>query len=140
MAPSIQLLPTVDIIRLEESMQGTIGSLRICKQVFCNTLEPPDLLNKTNKSSIPAQQYECIRFQSPRFGDTFKILDVPDRSDVIFHWGNTARDTQACVLLGQYIGSVEGNRAILSSRPVFERFMEIMKDVKRFILTIAVHY
>jgi hypothetical protein len=110
----------VEIIRLEESEQGTIGVLKLDKEVFCWTFEPADRLNKPNESCIPIQQYICRRVRSPKFGETFMINDVPGRTNVLFHKGNTADDTLGCVLLGQTIGKLKGNRAILNSGKTFE--------------------
>ncbi|MEA3313535.1 MAG: DUF5675 family protein [Caldisericota bacterium] len=136
----MELIPTVRLIRLEESSQGTFGVLLICSQVFCVTLERPDLLNERNVSSIPAQQYQCIKIRSPQFGETFEIVDVPGRSHVLFHSGNFVASTAGCVLLAQYFGKLQGNRAILNSGATFKKFMEIMKDVDTFNLTIRECY
>lgn len=132
----MKLIPTVRLIRLEESPQGTFGVLVICSQVFCTTLEPSDWLNKTNISSIPAQQYQCIKIRSPQFGETFEIVDVPNRSHVLFHKGNIAKHTKGCVILGQYFGKLQGDRAVLNSGKTFKNFMETMKGVGMFNLTI----
>ena len=65
----------VELIRLEENFDyGTFGALRINKEVFCVTLEPADLLNKQNVSSIPAQQYLCERYSSTKYPNTFQIM------------------------------------------------------------------
>jgi hypothetical protein len=134
------LIPTVRLIRLEESSQGTFGVLLICSQVFCVTLEPSDELNERNISSIPAQQYQCMKIHSPQFGETFEIVDVPGRSHVLFHAGNRIRDTEGCVILAQHFGKLEGDRAVLNSGATFKKFMEIMKDINKFSLTIKECY
>ena len=136
----MQLIPTVRLIRLEESSQGTFGGLLICSQVFCVTLEPSDRLNERNISSIPAQQYQCMKIRSPQFGETFEIVDVPGRSHALFHAGNLSRHTQGCVILAQYFGKLQGDRAVLNSGKTFRKFMEIMKDVNKFLLTIIECY
>jgi len=134
------LIPTVRLIRLEESSQGTFGVLIICSQVFCITLEPSDWFNESNISSIPAQQYQCIRIHSPQFGETFEIVDVPGRSHVLFHAGNIVNSTSGCVILAQYFGKLYGNRAVRNSGKTFRKFMEIMKDINKFSLTIKECY
>ena len=131
------MIPVLDIIRLEENVTyGTFGMFRIQKELFCNTLEPPDLENLVNKSSIPAQQYECIRVISPTFGETFQIMDVPGRTDVLFHPGNRVLNTEGCVLLAEKLRKLKGDRAILNSGVTFKRFMEIMEGYHEAILTI----
>lgn len=136
----MKLIPTVRLIRVEESNQGTFGNLIICSQVFCVTLELPDLLNERNVSSIPAQQYRCIKIKSPQFGETFEIIDVPGRSHVLFHAGNVIKHTEGCVILAQYFGKLYGDRAVRNSGKTFKEFMVIMKDVNEFLLTIIECY
>ena len=130
----------VELMRIEESEQGTIGVLKIDKQVFCFTLEPSDMLNKANVSCIPVQQYKCERVQSPKFGNTFEITNVPGRSQVLFHSGNTADDTLGCIILGSTVGKLRGQRAVLNSGKTFERFMAIMINELVFHLTIKTDY
>jgi hypothetical protein len=132
--------PIVELIRLEESSQGTFGVLKINKEVFCVTLEPEDRLNVENVSSIPAQQYICDLHHSPNFGLTWKVTDVPGRTDVLFHSGNWARDTEACILLAQYWGKLQGHRAVLNSGKTFKQFMAIMDPFSHFHLTIREVY
>ena len=136
----MRLIPTVRLIRVEESNEGTFGNLIICSQVFCVTLEPSDWLNERNISSIPAQQYTCIRIRSPQFGETFEIVDVPGRSHVLFHAGNVIKHTEGCVILAQYFGKLHGDRAVLNSGKTFEEFMQIMKGVNVFSLTVKECY
>lgn len=116
----------LELIRLEEAEDGTLGVLKIDKGVFCFTLELPDRLNEVSRSSIPAQQYRCERIVSPRFGETYEILNVPGRTHILFHPGNKEEDTDGCVLLGESVGKLMGKKAILNSRPTFNKFMKVM--------------
>lgn len=136
----MKLIPTVRLNRQEESAQGTFGILLICSQVFCVTLEPSDWLNERNISSIPAQQYQCVQRRSPRFGETFEIIDVPGRNHVLFHSGLVHGHTKGCVILGQHFGKLRGNSAVLNSGKTFRDFMRVMKDVDEFQLTIKENY
>ena len=136
----MELTPTVRLIRVEESNQGTFGNLIICSQVFCVTLEPSDKLNKRDVSNIPAQQYQCMKIRSSRFGETFELVDVPNRSHVLFHAGNVLKHTSGCILLAQYFGKLYGDRAVRNSGKTFREFMKIMKDIDIFSLTIKEVY
>jgi len=113
----------VELVRLEESEQGTFGVLRIDKEVFCCTLEPPDLENQQSVSSIPAQQYICRPFESPTHGGTFQVSNVPGRTYVLFHAGNLVHHTEGCILLGEHFGKLKGSRAILNSGETFKAFL-----------------
>lgn len=135
------MIPIVELIRLEEdALFGTFGILKINKEVFCVTLEPPDKENVTNISSIPAQQYHCELYDSPKYGKTFKVMNVPGRKHVLFHGGNVAKHTKGCILLAQYFGKLKGNRAVLNSGNTFKVFMETMQGQNIFHLTIREVY
>lgn len=136
-----EIIPIVELIRVEESFRwGTFGVLRIQKQAFCVTLEPPDVLNQKNVSCIPAQQYLCWRIVSPNYGETYEIKDVPDRSHVLIHAGNVKENTKGCIILGQYWGKLGKDRAILNSGNTFKRFMHQMFEYDAFHLTITDNY
>ena len=130
----------VELTRTETGPDGTIGYLKVDKVSFCVTLEPPDILNKKNVSAIPTGQYICRRVDSPKFGITFEIQDVPDRVGVLFHKGNTVDDTHGCVILAQHWGKLNGDRAILNSGKTFDEFMEFMGVDDMFHLTIKEDY
>ena len=135
------MIPIVEIIRLWESVEhGTFGVMKIQKEPFCWTLEPPDRENVQDRSSIPAQQYTCKRIISPRYGETFEITKVPGRTHVLFHPLNLVTETKACVGLGDELGELHGKKAILDSRKTFNRFMEIFAGFEELHLTIIEVY
>ena len=135
---SIDTIPILELIRLEEAKTGTLGILKIQKKVALFTLEPPDLLNRKGFSCIPAQQYICKRHQSIAFGWTFLITEVPDRSQIIFHWGNWKSNTEGCILLGT--GIMEYKRGITNSKIAFKKFMDMMEGYNTIHLTIKEVY
>lgn len=130
------MIPVVELIRLEESYTyGTFGVLKLNKEVFCVTLEPADRLNKTDISSIPAQQYIC-----KRYGNTFRVLDVPGRSSILFHAGNVIENTAGCIILAEHYGKLCGDRAVLNSGKTFNRFLEKLIGYDKLHLTIREVY
>ncbi|WP_319469581.1 DUF5675 family protein [uncultured Pseudodesulfovibrio sp.] len=126
------MIDTVELIRLEKGSEGTFGVLRLNGQVFCVTLEPPDNGNVRDVSCIPAGRYACRRVESPRFGATYEVCDVPERSHILFHKGNVTGDTHGCVLLGSRFGQLRGDRAILDSGRTVDRFMAQCGDCGGF--------
>jgi len=139
--PDIIMVPVVELIRLEEhNSYGTFGVLRVNKSVFCITLEPPDRLNEAFKSSIPAQQYICRRHKSPKFGETFMVMNVPGRDSVLFHSGAEVRHTAGCIILAQFKAKLLNNRSVANSGDTFRAFMAMMVGVGFFHLTIFEHY
>lgn len=128
----------LEIVRLEENEQyGTFGVLKIDKVIFCVTLEPPDFENQIKISSIPAQQYFVKRYNSPRFGSTWQIQNVPGRTYVLFHAGNRVSNTEGCILLAETFGKLYGDRAVLNSGETFKRFMQ--ETYKEDILSLTIH-
>ncbi len=130
----------VDVIRLERSDQGVFGVLRVGGWVQCLTLEPPDRNNQANVSCIPAGRYVCQKRKSHRFGPTWEVLNVPDRSDILFHAGNRASDSRGCILLGGRMGELEGQRALLGSRSAVQDFRSVLGSVDEFELSVAEAY
>jgi hypothetical protein len=68
----------VDLVRLESSDDhGTFGTLLIDGEAFCVTLEPVALNNIAYLSCIPTGVYLCRAHNSPTYGKTFEVTDVP---------------------------------------------------------------
>jgi len=137
--------------RIFKGSEYTIGRLytEINGQMilFCDTLEPIDRgLKKTQseaviksrkvkgKTAIPIGTYAItLKEQSPKFrlrywakfcdGYLPTILGVPCFSRVLIHVGNTVKDTEACVLVGN--NRVKGK--VLDSAYTFERLYKKLK-------------
>jgi hypothetical protein len=137
------MIPSIEIVRLEETKRGTIGVLKINKSLFCTTLEPSDELNAISVSSIPAQQYICERYSSDKYPNTFQVMDVPGRTYILFHAGNEIEHTEGCILLGEYFQKLNHDpeyRAIRNSGKTFSDFMTLMEHYDKFRLTITEVY
>lgn len=81
-----------------------MGELFINGERICDTLELPWRDNKRSVSCIPAGEYK-VRFRYPRESATRNYLhllikDVPNRNYILFHRGNSAKDSRGCVLVG----------------------------------------
>jgi len=103
---------------------------------FAITLELPWVNNERNYSCIPDGEYECGRVDSPKFGKTFEILSVPDRSHILFHKGNLAVDTRGCVLVAENFDILSGAPGIGNSRHGFGEFMKTLEGDDKFDLRI----
>lgn len=114
---------------------------------FCDTLEPIDRgLKKTQseaviksrkvagKTAIPLGTYAItLKVQSPKFRTRYwakfcdgylpTILGVPCFSRVLIHVGNTVKDTEACLLVGN--NRLKGK--VLDSALTFERLYKKLK-------------
>lgn len=127
----------ITLLRIEESEQGTIGVLLMDGEAFCCTLEPPDKDNQSNISCIPSGTYLAMRVDSPKYGNTFEITKVPNRSHVLIHPGNLVKHTKGCVLLGQYFGKLKGARAVLNSGTTFKAFLKRVENLDSFEMKIT---
>jgi len=123
--------------RITEYQNATYGVLLIDGKPSFVTLEDAWKDNAKQVSCIPTGTYKIVRHKSPRFGKTYKVLDVPDRSEILIHAGNTHEDTQGCILVGLMFGVLGAQSAILSSRTAFEALMNELKDVKEAELEIV---
>lgn len=71
------------------------------------TAEEDWLDNAPNLSCIPDGRYQCRRTIYNRYQvETFEITGVPNRSRILFHWGNTEENVEGCVMLGLLYGSM----------------------------------
>jgi hypothetical protein len=93
------------IIREVFTEESIIGELFVNGELFCDTLELPYKDNQRSISSIPAGEYS-VRMRYPRESATRDYLhllveDVPNRDYILFHRGNTAKDSRGCILVGK---------------------------------------
>ena len=93
------------IIRDTFTDESTIGELFVNGERMCDTLELPYRDNQRSVSCIPLGEYK-VRLRYARESATRNYLhllvqDVKDRSYILFHRGNTAKDTRGCILVGQ---------------------------------------
>lgn len=135
--------PTVQLLRIRRSDQGTIGILSTPYGFNCHTLELPWRDNKNNISCIPPGEYLTRIRISPKYGEVYHVQKVPNRTFILIHSGNWAGDVDkgyrthvnGCILLGLKRGFLDGQVAVLNSRLAVTRFMRNMNN-SDFILNI----
>ena len=103
--------------RIAKKKTYTIGHLYLASsadtsihkaEYLCDTLEPiwRDYQHGGRKikgrSAIPEGRYAVVISYSPKFQAWLPILlGVPNFSGIRIHAGNTAKDTEGCILVGQ---------------------------------------
>ena len=121
------------IIRTEYSDQGTFGFL-LFEGWSCFTGEQPWRDNATSVSAIPIGKYRCLFTFSPRFRRKMYLVGpVAGRSGIRIHPANLMGDRSlglrsqlnGCIALGQRVGHIEGQKAVLISRPAVRKFEQL---------------
>ena len=123
------------LTRIAKRKTYTIGRLYIRQQVmdeylpgyenkyFCDTLEPTwrdyehGAYKVKGRSAIPEGRYAVVISYSPKFKQWLPILlGVPKFEGIRIHAGNTAKDTEGCILVGQNreVGKVLDSRKWLN--------------------------
>lgn len=91
--------------RVQLDPDVTIGSLTVDGQFECwtceDTVRPPGV-KVAGRTAIPFGRYAVTITRSPRFQRDLPLVEsVPGFSGVRIHPGNTADDTEGCILPGQ---------------------------------------
>jgi hypothetical protein len=81
------------------------GSLSVNGDRICYTLELGWRENKQGVSSIPAGTYGALLRYDHSDHWRMELTNVPGRSHIQIHIGNTPSDTQGCILVGMSEGS-----------------------------------
>ncbi|MGL4296253.1 MAG: DUF5675 family protein [Aestuariivirga sp.] len=126
----------LELLRVGSSRRGTFGVVRHGAVPFVLTLERPWLDNQAGVSCIPAGRYRCRRVRSPKFGITFEVCDVPGRSHILFHSGNTIEDTEGCILVGEEFSGTWDAPMLVSSRRGFLELFSYLEGIPEFDLNI----
>lgn len=95
------------ILRKTVTDRSTIGKLYVDGQFECFTLEDVPRAEKVaGETCIPVGVYPVKITYSPRFKrDLPLLLNVPGFEGVRIHTGNSAKDTDGCILVGQLAGA-----------------------------------
>lgn len=129
------------IRRIAKMSDYTIGRMYVDGRYVCDTLEDTDRgLTQTmdareiarrkvrGRTAIPTGEYQvAMNVKSPRFGSKAfyqsvcggmlpRLVAVPGYDGVLIHCGNTAADTDGCILVGENkaVGKVVNSQAIFS--------------------------
>jgi hypothetical protein len=95
----------IRVVREPTKNDTTLGALFIDGHWQCHTLE--DVIRPAGEkvygeTAIPAGRYKLILSMSNRFKKIMpEVVAVPGFAGIRIHAGNTAKDTEGCLLLGQ---------------------------------------
>jgi len=132
----IQRVP-MKLIRIEHNETETIGVLSVNGRLTCYVLELPWRDNRCCISRIPAGFYTGERQKDhPRKGLVFHIFNVPGRTEIMMHVGNTHVDTAGCPVPGLQPGYHDSVRGVLDSNAACLYVTDEMGDEDRFSILI----
>lgn len=128
----------LELVRKVKTEESTVGVLSVDGKIECFTLEDKEREEKVfGKTAIPVGQYEVGISFSNRFKKDLPILfNVPGYEGVRIHSGNTAEDTEGCIL----VGTTSARNQVLNSRIAFQKLFDKLKTAvankEKIILTI----
>lgn len=114
----------------------TLGVLLYETEPVCVTLEDPWNFNNTGVSCVPRRTYSVVPWNSAKFPNTFNLVDVPNRSAILIHAGNTADNTEGCILVGEMYGTLNNKIAVLNSAKALDKLRLLLKDKTNILLEI----
>ena len=126
--------------RIAKRADYTIGRLEDeNREKICDTLEPTwrnykgGELKVPKKSAVPEGTYRVVVTKSPRFKKYLPLLvGVPGFEGIRIHSGNSAKDTEGCILVGDNL--IKGR--LVWSRNALGKLMRMMEDEKEVSITI----
>lgn len=122
--------------RIAKRPDYTIGRLFVNGEYYCDTLEDTDRgltqamateeikrIKVAGQTAIPSGKYCVFLTPSPKFGRVLPLVyDVPGFSGIRIHAGNTERDTQGCILVGE--NKIVGR--VINSRNTLDMLMKVL--------------
>ena len=135
----------------------TIGKLYIDGKYFCDTLEdcdrglrqdmPASVIRAKKRqgiTAIPTGRYKVtMGVQSPRFskraiyafcdGYLPRLINVPGYEGVLIHIGNTAKDTDGCILVGR---NTQVGKVLESRKTFLQLYDQLLEDKKNIYIKI----
>lgn len=130
------MLPTVRLERHETGDQGTFGRIIAPRGLVLFTGEQPWRDNATGLSCIPLGTYRVAWTWSKAFKRImYLLLDTDPRTGIRAHKANLMGDAakgyrsqlQGCIALGEKLGWIDGQKALLLSAPAVYRFESSME-------------
>lgn len=101
----------------------------------CFVLELPDLNNKVDISCIPEGTYLAKKRFSPNKKQiVIEYIDVPNRTFIQMHKGNTIRRLKGCQAVGKGLGWLDGDTVldVTNSKDAFDELMSLLPDSGTF--------
>jgi uncharacterized protein DUF5675 len=138
------MTPDATITRFDRGDQGCFGRLETYG-LTCYSGELPDRDNQSNLSCVLPGIYQVAWTYSPAFKRfMYLLLGTAPRAGIRKHSANLMGDIlkglkaqlNGCIALGERLGWIDGQKALLLSAPAIRRFEDHMER-KPFVLEIV---
>lgn len=133
----------LELIRCQTDEKQTLGELYLLSDKDAviskwKTLELPDKNNQRNISRIPEGKYYAHLHNSPKFGKSLWIKNVPGRSEILIHKGNYHTDIRGCILIGQNHIDInnDGYKDVTSSQKSINKLLSWIEGIDKIEITI----
>jgi hypothetical protein len=122
----------IAVKRLQLDPDVTIGALYVNGNFECYTCEDtvraPDAPKVYGQTAIPSGNYGVIVDHSQHFGrDLPHVLNVPGFEGIRIHPGNTAADTDGCILVGQIRNPKGVGSSVLAFNILFPKIQAALR-------------
>lgn len=108
-------------------LNGTNGKLEHEGKLICHTIELPWKDNKPKISCIPEGEYFITKRYSRKFGWHLELLQVHNRSLILFHPANNAqRELQGCIAP---VTKLSGSGLGIMSRIAFTKLKHLVYPI-----------
>lgn len=124
----------IKLQRATNGWDGTFGILSRDGVPLCATLEDPWNNNQVGNSCIPAGTYRCKKFSGTVYKNVWEVQNVPGRTAILIHQGNTIANTRGCILVGFKLGYLDKNPAVLESKKALDYLRSELPD--EFVLEV----
>lgn len=104
--------------------EGTNGKLECEGKLICNTIELPWRMNRKRVSCIPEGKYFIRKRYSRKFQWHLEVIDVKNRSFILFHPANNAlKELNGCIAP---VTKLSGPGLGLMSRKAFIKLKDLV--------------
>ena len=151
----------IELRRIARRETYTIGRLSIDGQYFCDTIEDKDRglrqdlplsVNKARKragvTAIPTGRYRVtLGVKSQKYsakkqyafcnGYVPRLLNVPAFDGILIHIGNTAADSEGCILVGRNTKVGMVTHSTVTFWELYSRLQDAAKQGEKIFITIT---
>lgn len=125
--------------RIATSDLGTFGVFCLGSIPVCLSCELPWKDNQNEISCIPVGSYLCEPWDSEQHPISYRLIEVPNRKDVLIHPGNSIANSRGCILPGTSFDPIGGVPGVWHSMTAMKELRDLLGK-NEFGLLISEHY